>query len=621
MAKVIYRKYEAKNLNPNYKMVDGGSPYYYNYSYGETAYLNFALNENDGTFTMSGPKDASGTFYAYGSSSKNVVVKYTRYTSGGGTLPTPEKVYKSERVTPKYTKGKYIGNVTAEDGTYPRNGTKDGYWYEWDRFANRVPVISGSDTNIGDVKNDFNITYTVTDADNDEVMVGITVDGKTIQYPIVMPLNQNHTVPVSISDYDLGEHTLTITATDTSNASASKSYNFKKVNTAPTISGDNLDLGAKYRDFEIEYIVQDGEGDDVSVEIKVDGAVKQSSTKTTLGVRKNFIVSIKDYSLGSHTVDIIATDSNGVNAVRTYSFSKVNSSPIISGQDINLGPKNTAFTYTYSITDNENDRVDVVEKFNGEVIRLLNNINLGAEYKLTVSDEKIRQLKLHQSNTIEIEATDGAASTYRRITFVRNNLPPIISDKDKDLGEFTNSLEYNWSATDPEGDTIFATVYLDDKVIKAKHELVDGETQNINLSGLDLQKINRGSHKIKIVVVDDKGFSSSRVVTFTRVVDKLIMKLAGKGIETDDLAKRVLVSTAGVHVAKGATVKYEVCNNSFDDSPTWEDATAMTMANKAFNFTNKDKVAEKAGVDIKVTITRGDAKGQSYISAIGGSFD
>ena len=59
----------------------------------------------------------------------------------------------------------------------------------------------------------------------------------------------------------------------------------------------------------------------------------------------------------------------------------------------------------------------------------------------------------------------------------------------------------------------------------------------------------------------------------------------------------------------------------FDDNPTWEDATAMTMANKAFNFTNKDKTAEKAGVDIKVTISRGDAKAQSYISAIGGSFD
>ena len=619
MAKVIYRKYQAVNLNPRYietSRTAKRSEIPSTHDFRKNVYT---FNQNTGTFTVGESNNFGGAFgsnYAYMQLASDRVLRLEQFAD-----PSKWIIIYSAPNPPRYVRGNYVGEVIEEEGNYPRDGEKGGYWYVWDRYANRTPIINGSNTNIGDVKNDFDITYTLTDADNDEVTVGITVDGRVIQYPIIMPLNQTHTIPVSISDYDLGEHTLTITATDTSNASASKSYNFKKVNTAPTISGANLDLGAKYRDFEIEYIVQDGEGDDVSVEVKVDGAVKQSSTKTTLGVRKSFIVSIKDYSLGNHKVEIIATDSNGTNTVRTYSFSKVNSSPVISGQDINLGPKNTAFTYAYSIMDNENDRVDVVEKFNGEVIKVLNNINLGAEYKLTISDEQIRQLKLHQSNTIEIEATDGAATTYRRITFIRNNLPPIISDKDKDLGEVTNSLEYNWSATDPEGDTIFATVYLDDKVIKAKHELVDGETQSINLSGINLQKINRGSHKIKIVVEDDKGFSSSRVVTFTRVVDKLIMKLAGNGIETDALAKRVLVSKAGVYVAKGATVKYEVCNNSFDDNPTWEDATSMTMANKAFNFINDQQAADKAGVDIRITITRGDAKGTSYISAIGGSFD
>ena len=28
-----------------------------------------------------------------------------------------------------YTKGEFIGLVSALDGTYPNNGTKDGYWY------------------------------------------------------------------------------------------------------------------------------------------------------------------------------------------------------------------------------------------------------------------------------------------------------------------------------------------------------------------------------------------------------------------------------------------------------------------------------------------------------------
>ncbi|MBM0047121.1 hypothetical protein JNO63_08535, partial [Anaerococcus sp. mt242] len=208
-----------------------------------------------------------------------------------------------------------------------------------------------------------------------------------------------------------------------------------------------------------------------------------------------------------------------------------------------------------------------------------------------------------------------------RVTFIRNNMPPIIADRDKDLGEVTNSLEYSWSATDPEKDKMTTVVYLDDRIIKDRFTLAEGVNQTIKIDGEAMQKLSRGKHTIRIVVDDDKGFSSTRTLTFTRVVNRLVMKLAGNGIETDGLAKRVLVSTAGIHVAKGADVKYEVCNNSFDDSPTWEDATAMTLNNRAFNFTNKNKTAAKAGVDIRVTISRGDAKGQSYISAIGGSFD
>lgn len=487
--------------------------------------------------------------------------------------------------------------------------------------VNSPPVITGSTTNLGHQNNDFSITYRVSDEDNDEVKVDIMVDGKVIQYPMAMALNQNHSVPIRIKDYGLGKHTITVTATDTHNASASRTYYFTKSNTAPTISGSDMDLGAKFEDFQVDYLVQDAEGNDVSVEIKVDGAIKQSSSKSTLGVRRYFTISIKDYEIGRHTIEIKATDSNGASTVRAYTFNKVNSAPVISGKDENLGAKNTAFAYTYTVTDRESDTIDVIEKVNGEVIRVLNNATLGSEYRITITDEQIRQLELNASNTIEIEATDGTATTFRRVTFIRNNMPPIIADRDKDLGEVTNSFEYSWSATDPEKDKMTAVVYLDDRILKDRHAISDGANQIIKIDGMDMFKIGRGKHTIRIVVEDDKGFSSSRTLTFTRVVDKLVMKLAGKGIETDGLAKRVLISTAGVYVAKGADVKYEVCNNSFDDSPTWEDATAMTMANKAFNFTNKDKVAEKAGVDIKVTITRGDAKGQSYISAIGGSFD
>lgn len=575
------------------------------------------------------------TFYesSLGERNKDFVFKYSVHDPDGD--PVSVQVYIDDQIVKEISRIRqettFSINVpvsTMDYGTHTikfvatdtNNHLKTTKSISFDK-VNSPPVITGSSTDLGHQNNDFSITYRVSDEDNGEVKVDVMVDGKVIQYPMAKALDQSHSVPIRIEDYGLGDHTITVTATDTNNASASRTYYFTKSNTAPTISGSDMDLGAKFEDFQVDYLVQDAEGNDVSVEIKVDGTIKQSSSKSTLGVRRYFTIAIKDYEIGRHTIEIKATDSNGASTVRAYTFNKVNSAPAISGQDENLGAKNTAFSYTYTVTDRESDNIDVIEKVNGEVIRVLNNATLGSEYRITITDEQIRQLELNASNTIEIEATDGTATSFRRVTFIRNNMPPIIADRDKDLGNVTNSFEYSWSATDPEKDKMTATIYLDDRILKDRHSISEGANQTIKIDGMDMFKISRGKHTIRIVVEDDKGFNSTRTLTFTRVVNRLVMKLAGNGIETDGLAKRVLISTAGIHVAKGADVKYEVCNNSFDDSPTWEDATAMTMANKAFNFTNKDKVAEKAGVDIKVTITRGDAKGQSYISAIGGSFD
>lgn len=545
---------------------------------------------------------------------------------GYETVEVPYQSYEfigyKDKTTEYKVKGTFMKEVVStERNDYPDDGRKNGYWYEYVGLANRAPVITGSTTNLGNVRDDFAITYNLSDADNDDVSVEIQVDGKVIQYPMAKALDQSHSVPIRIEDYGLGDHTITVTATDSSNASATRTYYFSKTNQAPTISGSDMDLGGKSKDFTVDYIVQDADGDSVKVEIKLDGYTKQSPTTTTLGVRKYYSIPIKDIDIGRHTIEIIASDSVGAKTTRTYKFQKVNSSPVISGSDMSLGAKNTGFSYTYTVSDNEADRVNVYEKLNGKIVKVKDNITLGATQTITISDSQIKDFDINGVNTIEIEATDGTATTYRRVTFVRNNMPPIISDKDRDLGNVTNSFRYSWSATDPEKDKMTATIYLDDKILKSRHVINEGASQSIKIDGFEMIKIPRGKHEIKIVVEDDKGFSATRKVTFTRVVDRLVMKLVDQGTETDELAKRVLVSTAGIHVAKGMTVKYEVCNNRFDTKPTWEDATTMVLANKAYVFQNKTKTASQAGIDIKVTIEKGTATMQSYISAIGGSFD
>ena len=710
MAKVVYKKYNLNSqgdyeIKTKWRSVTADPPS------GGVRYRSYTFDRRTGFFTLTQDTDYRlGQPFLYSATGSNPTKEFHSYVQEDSKWILRETYY-SENII---SRGSYIGEVTAEDGTYPRSGESGGYWYEWDRYANTTPsvyasttnygskksnfsigysvsdnedtyvrvtityngrtldsksvrtgqtqyynvsiddfslgshtiritatdssgasdytnvyfsktnaapTITGSTTSIGSVKGDFQITYAVADADGDDVRVQVMVDNTVIQYPISVPLNRTQTVNIRLADYSLGEHKIVVTATDSKNASATRTYYFSKTNQAPTISGSDLDMGGQYKDFSIDYIVQDADGDSVKVEIKLDGAIKQSPTATTLGVRKYYTVPIKTVDLGRHTIEIIATDSQGASSTRIYTFQKVNSAPVISGQDENLGAKNTGFSYTYTVTDNEEDSVKVIEKVNGNIIRTLNNVTLGASQTITITDEQIKNFELNGLNTIEIEASDGATTTYRRITFVRNNMPPIISDKDKDLGTVTNSLTYNWSATDPEKDPMTATIYLDDKILKARYKLAEGASQNIKIDGIEMLKIPKGNHEIRIVVEDDKGFKSTRKVTFTRKIERLVMKLNGNGIETDELAKRVLISTVGIYVAKGAVIKYEVCNNSFDAKPTWEDATTMVAAGKAFNFQNKAKTAAKAGIDIKVTIEKGTATMQSYISAIGGSFD
>jgi len=509
-------------------------------SFWSKAWTDYEFDEDTGMFTLLDPESISddipfyakiGDFNREENGHLAAICKartYTSTTSSGEAQGYREVLEILESMlTSVPSKGDFIEELKVEEGTYPKDGEYNGYWYVLDRLA---------------------------------------------------------TTPPEISDFD-------------------------------------MNLGGKYQDFSIDYVITHKESSTVKVEIKVDNETKQKPTVTSLGVRKYFKVNIKDLKLGKHTIKLIATDIDGNTATRTYTFQKVNSAPTISGEDKNLGLKNTAFTYTYQVHDAEKDPVTVVEKFNGDILRTLNNVSLDTDIDLQISDEQIRKLEINTKNTIEIEANDGIASTFRRLTFTRNNMPPIIADRDRNLGEVTNSFEYSWSATDPEKDKMTAVVYLDDKIIKSRQAISEGANQSIELKGMDMFKIKPGKHEIRIVVEDDKGFSSTRKVTFTRVVPRLIMQLAGKGLETDELATRVNVTDVGIFVAKGAGVKYEVCNNSFDAKPIWEDATAMTQDGRVYVFQNKTKKATKAGVNIRVTIERGTAAMQSYISAIGGNYD
>ena len=81
---------------------------------------------------------------------------------------------------------------------------------------NNAPVISGADSNLGVMSDDFTGTYTITDANSDTVTVTEAIDGVRIR-SLVATLGQTITYGVTENTWlalPNGSHTLTISATD-----------------------------------------------------------------------------------------------------------------------------------------------------------------------------------------------------------------------------------------------------------------------------------------------------------------------------------------------------------------------------------------------------------------------
>lgn len=392
-------------------------------------------------------------------------------------------------------------------------------------------------------------------------------------------------------------------------------------NQDPIISGADAFIGNKSSNFRIDYIVTDNDLNDiVKVEIQEDNREPKVITAIKLGVKNYLDINVSDYELGDHTITIKATDSQGASATRTYRWTKINNAPLISGSDKDLGEKNTAFTVTYQVSDIDNDNVNVVEKVNDKVIRNLNNASKNTDLYLNITQEQVLAFEIGKTNTIEIEATDTKGGvSYRRYTFKKTNLPPIISGNDRDLGVVDKVLTYSYSVTDTEDDDIYVDVVIDEIYLQKDLKVEAGKTYKVEIKGLDFLKLKPGKHTLKIMATDKKSDKVVRLINFTRDPKRLVV-MSTKPIETDAAAKKFYFNPVW-KIAVGAEGKIEICNNGFDANPAWEDATSTVKIGKTYNFTNQTKKANKWGIAVKMTINKNNATAISYIATAGGAFE
>ena len=298
----------------------------------------------------------------------------------------------------------------------------------------------------------------------------------------------------------------------------------------------------------------------------------------------------------------------------------INQPPTINGTDKNLGNKTTSFSIDYTVSDEDSGQeLTVKEKLNGTVIRTLQNPIQGSTLTFTITDELFASLSMNTTNTIEIEVTDGSATAYRRYTFIKTNSAPIINYAGQsDLGQLTSKPTIRYSVSDNEGDTITVTEKLNGEVIR-QFTATSNTNYTITLTDEFWLTCGKNTNTIEISASDVNGGTSYKHITFTRQVNKVQITTKNP-IETDAAATKIMVSPDWDKT--GCTGKVEVCNNGFDESPTWEDMTTMAALNRPYVFTNKTKTAAKWGIKIRLTLTKNQGyTGEVAIYGFGGAYE
>lgn len=215
--------------------------------------------------------------------------------------------------------------------------------------------------------------------------------------------------------------------------------------------------------------------------------------------------------------------------------------------------------------------------------------------------------------------TYGESSEYNTSSSkaVVNNNAPVISGSDANLGVKSEGFTGTYTITDANSDVVTVTEAIDGVQIRSLvatlgRAITYGVTDNTWLA------LPNGSHTLTIRATD--GIDSTvRTYTFTKLVEGFTIQNSTPWVSSTMPTRIMLVVTR--NIPSVATFKVEVCNNGYDASPTWEDATAAVKSGMVHVFTNTTKTAPNWGVVVKVTVERNGATGACYVSAIGGNFE
>lgn len=195
-------------------------------------------------------------------------------------------------------------------------------------------------------------------------------------------------------------------------------------NQAPTISGQDEDLGGFKAPFKRVFSVNDPDSNEsLNVVVKLNSATIRTINNATKGESYDIDIDkakFDDLELNkTNTIEITVTDTNGASAIRRYTFKKVNSNPLVTVTNSNLGEQNKPFNFSFKAADPDGD--DITVKVYVDDVQVQDLGKVTPDQVKTIGIGKLDYAKLKNGeHRIKIEATDsfGAKGTGY-ITFTK----------------------------------------------------------------------------------------------------------------------------------------------------------------------------------------------------------
>lgn len=228
-------------------------------------------------------------------------------------------------------------------------------------------------------------------------------------------------------------------------------------------------------------------------------------------------------------------------------------------------------------------------------------------------------------NTLQyrVKAVDPAGNSSAYTTSgsipVIHNQPPVISGQNADLGVKRADFTYEYSVTDPDNDVVNVVEKIDGSTINTRNNVTLGETLTLSVSGNTFTGLTNAQHTITITATDSAGNSATRTLTFTKAINSFVITLT-EPLEAESQPTRCNINV-NRDIPAGGTFKVEACNNPYDVQPVWEDCTNAVISGLAHVFENTVNTATQFGLNVRVTVTRGDALTACWVSGIGGNFE